>query len=198
MIIQGNKYICTPSELAEMLTKRICKKNPGETQFYPVNFSVISGNHAGKTEPEVVASGAEGWYGIRRIDTGFDDDGLTLCCNYYGGGYPRLCYFDRENGDEEIKTQLLTMIYTVLAAGENIIGGSCSLIAETCYVQPGEDPCYLDGPWRNDACKGYAIMAMERAGLDAETIRKVSSQMTWCFDDTTVKEAAQHYYGGRY
>lgn len=23
----------------------------------------------------------------------------------------------------------------------------------------------IEGPWNNDACKGYAIMAMERAGL---------------------------------
>lgn len=65
-------------------------------------------------------------------------------------------------------------------------------------LQPGEAHSNLDGPWSNDACKGYAIMAMERAGLDAETIRKVSQQMTWCFDDATVEEAARHYYGGRY
>lgn len=75
------------------------------------------------------------------------------------------------------------------------IAGETVIVRE---LQPGEDPCYLDGPWRNDACKGYAIMAMERAGLDVETIRKVSRQMTWCFDDTTVEEAAKHYYGGRY
>lgn len=61
-----------------------------------------------------------------------------------------------------------------------------------------EDLRYLDGPWRNDACKGYAIMAMERAGLDEETITRVSKQMTYCFDDTTVEEAARHYYGGAY
>lgn len=59
-----------------------------------------------------------------------------------------------------------------------------------------EDLRYLDGPWRNDACKGYAIMAMQRAGLDAETIQKVSHQMTWCFDDTTVEEAAEFYIKG--
>lgn len=54
----------------------------------------------------------------------------------------------------------------------------------------------LEGPWRNDACKGYAIMAMERAGLDAETIRKVSSAMTGCFDDTSVEEAGRYYMKG--
>ena len=54
----------------------------------------------------------------------------------------------------------------------------------------------LDGPWRNDACMGYAVMAMERAGLDVETIRKVSLEMARCFDDTTVDEACRHYVGG--
>lgn len=54
----------------------------------------------------------------------------------------------------------------------------------------------LEGPWRNDACKGYAIMAMERAGLDDETIRKVSSAMTGCFDDTSVEEAGRYYMKG--
>lgn len=54
----------------------------------------------------------------------------------------------------------------------------------------------IEGPWNNDACKGYAIMAMERAGLDPEMIRKVSSAMTDCFDDTTVAEAGRYYVKG--
>lgn len=53
-----------------------------------------------------------------------------------------------------------------------------------------------EGPWRNDSCNGYAIMAMERAGLDPEMIRKVSSAMTDCFDDTTVAEAGRYYVKG--
>ena len=54
----------------------------------------------------------------------------------------------------------------------------------------------IEGPWNNDACKGYAIMAMKRAGLDAETIGKVSDAMTDCFDDTTVAEAGRYYVKG--
>lgn len=52
---------------------------------------------------------------------------------------------------------------------------------------------WLEGPWRNDSCKGYAIMAMRRAGLDEYTILKVVYAMTDCFDDTTVAEAEQYY-----
>ena len=54
----------------------------------------------------------------------------------------------------------------------------------------------IEGPWNNDACKGYAIMAMERAGLDAETIGKVSATMTDCFDDTSVDAAGRYYAKG--
>ena len=53
-----------------------------------------------------------------------------------------------------------------------------------------------DGPWRNDACMGYAIMAMKRAGLDDEAIRKVIGAMTDCFDDTTVDAAGKYYMKG--
>lgn len=53
-----------------------------------------------------------------------------------------------------------------------------------------------DGPWRNDACKGYAIMAMNSVGLDAETIRDVINAMTDCFDDTSVEEACRYYVKG--
>lgn len=53
-----------------------------------------------------------------------------------------------------------------------------------------------DGPWRNDACVGYAAMAMKHTGLDGDTISKVISAMTDCFDDTTVDAAGQYYTKG--
>lgn len=58
------------------------------------------------------------------------------------------------------------------------------------------DFMYPDGPWRNDACVGYAIMAMNSVGLDAETIRDVIDAMTDCFDDTSVEEACRYYVKG--
>lgn len=68
---------------------------------------------------------------------------------------------------------------------------------EVKAVDPTEvDLRYLDGPWRNDACKGYAAMAMRRAGLDHKIIQKVSKAMELCFDDTTVEEAAEYYRKG--
>lgn len=58
------------------------------------------------------------------------------------------------------------------------------------------DPRYLEGPWNNDACKGYAILAMKAAGLEEQTIREVSKAMTWAFDTNTVDEAADYYRKG--
>lgn len=55
---------------------------------------------------------------------------------------------------------------------------------------------YFDGPWRNDACMGYALMAMRRAGLDEETIGKVLMGLHQCFDDTSVEAAAEYLTGG--
>lgn len=56
---------------------------------------------------------------------------------------------------------------------------------------------YLEGPWRNDACMGYALLAMRREGIDEETIRNVMAQMYWCFDEMSVEAAADYYCNGR-
>lgn len=57
-------------------------------------------------------------------------------------------------------------------------------------ANPGEVLGYLNGPWSNAACMGYVIMAMQRAGLDERTIKKVVDELPRCFDDTAVEEAA--------
>ena len=53
---------------------------------------------------------------------------------------------------------------------------------------------FLDGPWSNAACIGYAIMAMERYGLTTPEIEDMIREMKECFDCYTVKEAASVYY----
>lgn len=54
----------------------------------------------------------------------------------------------------------------------------------------------FDGPWSNDACRGYAIMAMKGAGVDEETIKKVMLELHREFDWTSVEEAAEYYRKG--
>lgn len=53
---------------------------------------------------------------------------------------------------------------------------------------------YLDGPWRNDACLGYMIMALKRTDAPRDVIEEVMYEMKRCFDEYTVEEAAQEYF----
>lgn len=48
----------------------------------------------------------------------------------------------------------------------------------------------INGPWRNDACEGYALLAMQNAGVSEETISKVLRELTFCFDSVSVEDAA--------
>ena len=133
MIVQDKTYICTVRELAETIARRILKDKPGETDFSPVCFSVLSEGYDGKTEPEVIASGAEGWYGIRRVDTGFDDDELTLCANYDGGGSPHFGYLYEGCSEKEIESTIFLIIQGTLRAESPNINGQTMLVAETHY-----------------------------------------------------------------
>ena len=64
-------------------------------------------------------------------------------------------------------------------------------------VDPNEEDLrYLDGPWDNASCKGYAMMALDKAGIGNEEAAKVLSAMEECFDEYTVREAARYYYNG--
>ena len=106
------------------------KDNPGETVFSPVTFSYLGEGYNGETEPEVIASGAEGWYGIHRIDTGFDDDDLTLCANYYGGGSPHFCYLYEGCSEKEIENGISRIIQGALQLESPHINNQTMLVAE--------------------------------------------------------------------
>ena len=49
------------------------------------------------------------------------------------------------------------------------------------------------GEWSNDACRGYAIKAMEDCNFSEEEIRNVVNSMDELFDLLTVGEAATIY-----
>lgn len=66
------------------------------------------------------------------------------------------------------------------------------LIERKFYYDRKEVMKYMEY-WSNDACEGYAIMAMEDAGLDNETIRKVLRIMSYdLFDSVSVDEAKEY------
>lgn len=52
--------------------------------------------------------------------------------------------------------------------------------------------------WSNQACLGYAIIAMKNKELDEEIIQKVINAMHSDFDFTAVEEAADVYRKSSY
>jgi hypothetical protein len=58
------------------------------------------------------------------------------------------------------------------------------------------DQYLFEGPWRNDACMGYAMLAIRRAGGDERDIRCVLDAMHKCFDEVSVEDAAKAFAGG--
>lgn len=49
----------------------------------------------------------------------------------------------------------------------------------------------LDGPWSNDACRGYLIAALRMAGKSQEEIAQTLNRLHAVFDLLSVEEAKQ-------
>ena len=84
----------------------------------------------------------------------------------------------------------------LLADNEGIEDGSLLLAkpdTESGTEQSSEE-AFFEGPWSNDACKGYLIIAMRECGYTNEAIKHVSEAMTKvAFDQYTVQEAEDFY-----
>lgn len=77
--------------------------------FTPYDFAVMD-TAAFEETPEdfwSIADCSEGWYGIKKIDTGFDSDELQIVADYYGGGCAAFLSLDTKE-HYEIAIQLVT------------------------------------------------------------------------------------------
>ena len=59
--------------------------------FTPYDFAVMD-TAAFEETPDC----SEGWYGIKRVDTGFDSNELQIVADYYGGGCAAFLSLDPE------------------------------------------------------------------------------------------------------
>ena len=55
-----------------------------------------------------------------------------------------------------------------------------------------------NGPWKNGACLGYAIKAMENLNYSKEDIQAFVAEMKWLFDIKAVDEADNHFRNSPY
>lgn len=56
----------------------------------------------------------------------------------------------------------------------------------------------LSQSWSNNACCGYAIMAMENCGFSSENIQRVMAELHEVFDCRDLEEAEVHYQKSAY
>lgn len=135
MLRMDGMLLCTVSELVEVLSGRINKRNPEESNFGCCDFLVPScyvkvEEFDGKQTLREIASRDGGWYGIKAIDIGFDENGLTLCSNYYGGDTPAFRHIFGECSESEIREAIEYLIAAPLRYEFGAVNGSMLVIAE--------------------------------------------------------------------
>lgn len=77
--------------------------------FTPYDFAVMDTAAFEETPEDLrrIADCSEGWYGIKKIDTGFDSNELQIVADYYGGGCAAFLSLDPEE-DCESAVQYVT------------------------------------------------------------------------------------------
>ena len=86
---EGCLAVCTIRELADELAKSIDTESVVDSQFAECDFAIIDSDSQSEDMGRI-KSDASGWYGIKKLETGFDSPELLLLCDYYGGGCPNL------------------------------------------------------------------------------------------------------------
>lgn len=83
---EGNLMCATVFELARYLGDNIIKDDEGEFISIPeCDFCIVDDDNAKYTLKEL-HSKAEGWYGLKVVNGGFDSNCLVVMTDYYGGG----------------------------------------------------------------------------------------------------------------
>ncbi len=100
--------ILTVDDLAKYIVSRINLRSVLANPFSPVDFAVEFDPFC--KDPDILKANATGWYGIRKVDTGFDSYNLCLVCDYYGGG----CGSYVEIYDDEIEESAVIEIKNII------------------------------------------------------------------------------------
>lgn len=111
--------ICTVAELAKVIANLINIKSIRKLTCPNVCFSIIDKACLSDDIVEVYNK-AEGWYGIKSIDTGFNSSWLNIICDYYGGGCGCFAQFDLGTAKEEIEKELRVMLINTLSEQESV------------------------------------------------------------------------------
>ncbi len=144
MIRQDNLMICTIDELAEKIACSVNDEDVSKSKFEDCDFAVVCLDDEPEDESrtlEDIRRDANGWHGIKRIETGFDSEALILVADYYGGSTAFFFqFFDGMSDLVSVKNEVLRKLIQLLEISE-IADKDTELIVE--YI--GDD----DGKMQN-------------------------------------------------
>ena len=104
MIIRDRHYFLgTIKEIADSLTELLLSADSikDTAAFTDFDFAIVD-DYDPRYSLTTIAENAVGWYGVKRIDSGFNSWNLDLCGDYYGGGSLSSCSFDTYLEREEV------------------------------------------------------------------------------------------------
>jgi hypothetical protein len=111
MLLSGKVlFYGTVKELGKVVTEYVDVEN----KWFPVvDFAIIDGEkvEAEKMNLERIQKEASEWYGIRKIDSGFNSENLELVANYYGGGCGE---YTEIMSDDDVDVEIGSLIWEIL------------------------------------------------------------------------------------
>lgn len=133
MLRKENKYMLgTITEVAKELYHK--NEKNFEDRFIECDFAVVEKEDfdLDNDDLEIIHINSTGWYGIKKLDTGFDNEygGVDLFADYYGGGCGTYKLIGDWLPDEDILMYINKMIISVLSCQEGTVTGDTVLICE--------------------------------------------------------------------
>lgn len=118
------KYkLCTIREFAEYCADIIINQGRYNSSYCfdaplpDYDFAIVEDVDKENTLEEIALS-AEGWYGLKKLNAGFDNVDMCLIADYYGGGCMKVTSFSGDDGTEYISEAIKNLICASLSVEE--------------------------------------------------------------------------------
>lgn len=124
MKIENNLILGTASEIASVLCSGFTEPITSESasQFKECDFAVAPDTWYSTDTVKEICKRAGSWYGIKTINTDFDNPALELFVDYYGGCAGYYCAIETESKQEAIDRIEVAMLASMNANDENVTG----------------------------------------------------------------------------
>ena len=124
MKIENNLILGTASEIASVLCSGFTEPISSESakQFKECDFAPAPETWYSTDTVKEICKRAGSWYGIKTINTDFDNPALELFVDYYGGCAGYYCAIETESKQEAIDRIEVAMLASMNANDENVTG----------------------------------------------------------------------------